>query len=75
MAAWAVLIALSGHTCDLTRDEQRFDPKINQNDFQCFFSNGREWGVYRQRMGEDGQFIRDTQVLYTKGASEKQAPA
>ncbi len=75
MAAWAVLIALSGHTCDMTKGEQRFAPRINENDFQCFFSNGKEWGVYRQRTGDDGHVVRDTEVLFTFGAGKKQSPA
>lgn len=75
MSAWAVLIALSGHTCDMTRGEQHFAPRINEKDFQCFFSNGRQWGVYRQIMGPDGQLVSDTQVLFSSGASEKQSCA
>lgn len=66
MAAWAVLIALSGYSCDMTTGEQRFAPRINQNDFQCFYSNGREWGVYRQALAPDGALRRETRALYTR---------
>jgi uncharacterized protein (DUF608 family) len=64
MASWALLTALSGFECDLTENRVSFDPKINKDDFQCFFSTGRQWGVYRQKKLESGEIARETEVLY-----------
>ena len=46
MAAWGLLIALSGYECDLPAGKMSFTPKVDREDFTCFYSNGREWGIY-----------------------------
>ena len=48
MASWGLLIALSGCRCDMNRREISFAPAVSEDDFQCFYSNGESWGVYRQ---------------------------
>lgn len=47
MAAWGLLIALSGYECDMTRGKISFAPRVNAENFACFYSNGKSWGVYR----------------------------
>ncbi|NLG25406.1 MAG: hypothetical protein GX558_08615, partial [Clostridiales bacterium] len=64
MASWALVTALSGFHCDLTKNELSFAPRIHADDFACFFSTGRQWGVYRQKKQPDGQLARETEVLY-----------
>jgi uncharacterized protein (DUF608 family) len=54
MASWALLLALSGFTCDAERKELRFAPAINQGSFRAFFSCGQGWGVYEQALDEHG---------------------
>lgn len=49
MASWAILIALSGYKCDLTKGMIEFSPVINKEDFSCFFSCGKAWGIFRQK--------------------------
>lgn len=54
MASWGLLIALSGYQCDLNRRAISFSPAISEEDFQCFYSNGESWGIYRQwKRGEE----------------------
>lgn len=55
MAAWGLLIALSGYRYDMTKDEISFDPKVSQADFSCFYSHGEAWGVYAQQGGQGGR--------------------
>lgn len=64
MASYGLLPALSGYGCDLTEGTIWFDPKVNREDFRCFFSNGKEWGIYRQTVRQDGTIDRRTEVLY-----------
>jgi len=64
MASWALLTALSGYKFDLVKGEISFDPVINADDFSCFFSTGKEWGIYRQKRDRDGKLHKETEVLY-----------
>lgn len=52
MAAWGLLIALSGFKFDLCEDKVEFHPKTNTERFSCFYSAGKEWGIYK-----DGKMI------------------
>ena len=52
MAAWGLLIALSGFKFDLCEDKVEFHPKTNTERFSCFYSTGKEWGIYK-----DGKMI------------------
>lgn len=65
MASWGLLIALSGYQCDMNRRELSFSPVISEADFQCFYSNGESWGIYRQwKQGEE--IFREITPLYGK---------
>ena len=48
------MIALSGYRYDMDRRELSFAPAVSESDFQCFYSNGESWGVYRQWL-RDGE--------------------
>ena len=50
MASWGLLIAGSGFQYDLPRGRISFSPRIDAEDFRCFFSTGSAWGTYRQRV-------------------------
>ncbi|MDZ7391427.1 MAG: non-lysosomal glucosylceramidase [candidate division KSB1 bacterium] len=52
MASWAVLLALSGFTCDMVDGKLGFAPVINSEDFACFWSTGTAWGQFRQAQGK-----------------------
>lgn len=65
MASWGLLIAASGYRFDLTKGTVSFDPKVSQNDFSCFFSTGKSWGVYRQvRNAKTGELQPEIEILY-----------
>ena len=49
MSSWGLLLALSGFQCDMTEKRMSFAPRINGDDFRCFWSTGTAWGTYRQR--------------------------
>jgi len=63
LASWGLLVALSGARYDAATDTQRFEPKINEDNFRCFYSNGRHWGVVSQTRGDDGQISQTVTVL------------
>ena len=62
MASWGVLLALSGFLCDVADKKISFTPKINTNHFQCFWSTGTAWGIYRR--------VKDSKTGKPKGALE-----
>lgn len=64
MASWAVLTALSGFKADLSNGVMEFDPKINRENFSCFFSTGKAWGIYRQHMDDSGKVTNSVETLY-----------
>jgi len=65
MSSWGLLIALSGFKFDMVEGKISFDPKINQDDFLCFFSTGKGWGIYRQKKDDKtGKIKKDIEVLY-----------
>jgi non-lysosomal glucosylceramidase len=64
MASWALLPALSGFRYDLTKNEIGFSPLVNGKDFSCFFSTGRQWGVYRRKETGRGKVVQDIEILY-----------
>ena len=67
MASWAVLTALSGFKCDMVNKKIWFSPKINKENFSCFWSTGTAWGVFKQKMNpETGKYECDIDVLYGK---------
>lgn len=66
MASWAVLLAASGFSYDLVGPNPTigFDPRINTDDFSSFFSTGRCWGIYRQKLNAEGDLEWDVEVLH-----------
>ncbi|MHB1458099.1 MAG: GH116 family glycosyl-hydrolase [Armatimonadota bacterium] len=48
MASWAVKLALDGFTYDLVEGWLGFAPKINADDYTCFWSTNSAWGEYSQ---------------------------
>ena len=49
LASWGVLHALAGFTFDGPAGKLGFAPRIQQDEFQCFFSAGTGWGNLAQR--------------------------
>lgn len=64
MASWAVLTALCGFQADMVKGVMEFDPKINRENFSCFFSTGKAWGIYRQHIDDDGKVACSVETLY-----------
>jgi non-lysosomal glucosylceramidase len=64
LASYGLLVALSGFEFDLPRGRIAFHPKIQAENFQCFFSTGKCWGIYRQSTGADGKPVSEVEVLY-----------
>ncbi|MFP4016275.1 MAG: GH116 family glycosyl-hydrolase [Halanaerobiales bacterium] len=77
MSSWALLIALSGYKVDMVKGTISFDPVINREDFSTFWSNGKAWGVYKERYNEvTGHRDWNIEVLYgsLEGISVNKAP-
>ena len=59
MSSWTVLLALSGQQANLGHGVLTFNPVIeastDPNRFECFWSNGRAWGRYRQSRNSTGE--------------------
>ncbi|MBS4197608.1 GH116 family glycosyl-hydrolase [Lederbergia citri] len=65
MASWGLLIALSGFEFDIPRGEISFNPRINEENFVSFWSTGRAWGTYEQKINkETGEVEPKVIVLY-----------
>jgi hypothetical protein len=63
LASWGLLVALSGAKYDPLSDRETFEPGICQDDFHCFFSNGKRWGMLHQERMKDGTLSRREEVL------------
>jgi uncharacterized protein (DUF608 family) len=63
LASWALIPALSGASYDAATDKEHFAPRINQDNFHCFFSNGKHWGMLHQSRGADGAVTQQVEVL------------
>jgi hypothetical protein len=48
LASWSVLLALSGFHYRAPEGWLEFGPRVNPDDFRCFFSVGTGWGSFRQ---------------------------
>lgn len=67
LASWAVFTALTGYEYDLVAGRMSFNPKISQDDFRTFWSNGKAWGTYSQRIdAKTGERTWEIEVLYGK---------
>ena len=64
LASWSLLTALSGYRFDLGQGKISFAPVISPEDFSCFFSTGKGWGIYRQTIDSDGTVKSETELLY-----------
>lgn len=71
MASFGVYLALAGYRCDLPHGQIFFDPKINADDFSCFFIHGKGWGIYTRKKGEDGRVEEKTEILYGEAGEIK----
>lgn len=70
MAAWGLIVALSGYQADMTAPQISFCPRIHKEHFSGFYSNGKEWGVLRQEIDADGTIIKEVIPLYQKNCME-----
>lgn len=50
MHAWNCLLAMSGQVYDGPAGLIGFAPRLNPEDFRCFYSGAEGWGTYRQRI-------------------------
>ncbi|ACZ41133.1 protein of unknown function DUF608 [Thermobaculum terrenum ATCC BAA-798] len=65
MASWGLLIALSGFYYDGHSNTMTFDPKINKENFACFWSTSKAWGTFSQTTDpQTGNIIPRVEVLY-----------
>jgi len=65
MASWALLTALTGYEYNLVAGTMSFSPKVNQDNFSTFWSNGKAWGIYKQKIdSESGERSWEMEVLY-----------
>ena len=67
MSSWTVLLALSGQQVGRSSGSLTFNPALaastDPDKFQCFWSNGTAWGVYRQQRDEAGNWVPEVEVL------------
>ncbi|MDR2304415.1 MAG: hypothetical protein LBE10_07500 [Treponema sp.] len=66
LASWGLIPALSGASYDAAADRESFEPRINQDDFHCFFSNGKYWGMLHQTREAGGTISQKLEVLGDK---------
>ena len=64
MASFGVLTALSGFSFDMCQKMVDFAPRMNDDDFSCFFSSGLCWGIYAQKRNAAGELKRKIEILY-----------
>jgi len=74
LASWGMLTGLSGFECDMVKGQIGFSPAIDRDNFRCFWSTGKAWGVYhRSKDKRTGKVRQKLEVLYgsTKGVELK----
>ena len=64
MASYGVYVALCGYEYDMPRKKISFQPKLNADDFSCFFSTGTAWGIYTQTKDENGSMKYEVNTIY-----------
>jgi non-lysosomal glucosylceramidase len=65
MSSWSLLTSLSGFKSNLVRKTMNFDPKIKKECFNCFWCNGKAWGIYSQKVDpQTNQKDWSIKVLY-----------
>jgi uncharacterized protein (DUF608 family) len=63
LASWGLIPALSGAYYDAATNTETFNPRISQDNFHCFFSNGKHWGMIHQTRDENGTISQKTEIL------------
>ncbi len=63
MASYGVLLALSGFHYHAAAKKIAFHPRLHEKDFACIFSVDSGWGIYRQRIGDNGAKV-EIEVRY-----------
>lgn len=51
MSSWSLVLALSGYHYSAPQQRLGFAPRVQAQDFRCFFSTGSGWGLYTQQVG------------------------
>lgn len=69
MASWGLLVALSGYRYDLSAGKISFSPKVEADNFTCFYSNGKSWGVYVEQKDATGRVDSEIIALYESSKS------
>jgi len=64
MASWGLVLALSGYQCDMSEKKISFTPRINGDDFCCFWSTGTAWGTYTQKRDAKGKLTYGVEVIH-----------
>lgn len=67
MSSWGLIVALTGFSYDMAAGTVSFAPRVNAEQFQCFWSTGKAWGIYRQRRSEDGSWEKQLIPLFGSG--------
>jgi hypothetical protein len=63
MASYALLLALSGFHYSAVERTVGFSPRMNGENFNCFFAAGSAWGRYEQQKSS-GRVDADLEVLH-----------
>ncbi len=65
LASFGVYVALTGFRPNLPEGRLSFSPKVNPENFRCFFSCDRGWGIYWQKKNkETGELESGIETLY-----------
>lgn len=65
MSSWALVIALSGFKYDLVEGVIEFNPVVSTDNFSCFFSCGKAWGVFIRSFDSSTDSYRcEVETLY-----------
>jgi uncharacterized protein (DUF608 family) len=63
MANYAYITALTGFQYSAVDKSLTLSPRINEDDFQCFFSVDGAWGTLTRRRTEDGEWSSQVEVI------------
>lgn len=63
MASWSLLLALSGYSFNASKNSLGFNPRINPEDFKCFFSTNNGWGEFSQKIYQNS-YIAKIKLLW-----------
>jgi non-lysosomal glucosylceramidase len=66
LSSWSLVLALSGFSWSAPERRLGFAPRVNANDFRCFFSAGEGWGTFSQRVDGKGAIDAALEVRYGK---------